>query len=57
VTVFDAELYLRLAAERTLLDAPGGDGHAEDSPLDVAGHALVAVGAITAGAAQAVVDD
>jgi hypothetical protein len=57
VTEFDAELYLRLAAERTLLDAPGGDGHAEDSPLDVAGHALVAVGAITAGAAQAVVDD
>jgi hypothetical protein len=57
VTEFDAELYLRLAAERTLLDAPGSDGHAEDSPLDVAGHALVAVGAITAGAAQAVVGD
>jgi hypothetical protein len=57
VTEFDAELYLRLAAERTLLDAPGDDGHAEDSPLDVAGHALVAVQAITAGAAQAVVDD
>jgi hypothetical protein len=57
VTEFDAELYLRLAAERTLLDAPDGDGHAEDSPLDVAGHALVAVRAITAGAAQAVVDD
>jgi hypothetical protein len=57
VTEFDAELYLRLAAERTLLDAPGGDGHAEDSLLDIAGHALVAVRAITAGAAQAVVDD
>jgi hypothetical protein len=57
VTEFDAELYLRLAAERTLLDAPGDDGHAEDSPLEVAGHALVAVRAITAGAAQAVVDD
>jgi hypothetical protein len=57
VTEFDAELYLRLAAERTLLDAPGDDGHAEDSPLDVAGHALVAVRAITAGAAQAVLDD
>jgi hypothetical protein len=57
VTEFDAELYLRLAAERTLLDVPDGDGHAEDSPLDVAGHALVAVRAITAGAAQAVVDD
>jgi hypothetical protein len=57
VTEFDAELYLRLAAERTLLDAPDGDGRAEDSPLDVAGHALVAVRAITAAAAQAIVDD
>jgi hypothetical protein len=57
VTEFDAELYLRLAAERTLLGRPGDDGHAGDSPLDVAGHALVAVQAITAGAAQAVVDD
>ncbi len=57
MTEFDAELYLRLAAERTLLDAPGDDGHAGGSPLDVAGHALVAVRAITAGAAQAVVDD
>jgi hypothetical protein len=57
VTEFDAELYLRLAAERTLLDAPGDDGHAEGSPLDVAGHALVAVRAISAAAAQAVLDD
>ena len=57
MTEFDAELYLRLAAERTLLDAPGDDGHAADSPLDIAGHALVAVRAISAGAAQSVVDD
>ena len=57
MTEFDAELYLRLAAERTLLDAPGDDGHVADSPLDVAGHALVAVRAISAGAAQSVVDD
>jgi len=57
VTEFDAELYLRLTAERTLLDAPGDDGRSEDSPLDVAGHALVAVQAITASAAQAVMDD
>ena len=51
MTEFDAELYLRLTAERTLLDAPGGDGRSEDSPLDVAGHALVAVQAITPSAA------
>jgi hypothetical protein len=57
VTEFDPELYLRLTAERALLDTPGGDGRSEDPPLDVAGHALVAVRAITAGAAQAVVDD
>jgi hypothetical protein len=57
VAEFDAELYLRLAGERTLLDPSGDDGPAEASPLEAAGHALVAVGAITAGAAQAIVDD
>jgi hypothetical protein len=57
VAEFDAELYLRLAGERTLLDSSGDDGPAESSPLEAAGHALVAVGAITAGAAQAIVDD
>jgi hypothetical protein len=50
-------LYLRLAGERTLLDAAGDDGPGGVSPVDVAGHVLVAVGAITAGQAQAIVDD
>ena len=54
---FDAELYLRLAGERTLLDAAGDDWPGGVSPVDVAGHVLVAVGAITAGEAQAIVDD
>jgi hypothetical protein len=57
VTESGAELYLRLAGERALLDPPGDDGPAESSPLEAAGHALVTVGAITAGAAQAIVDD
>lgn len=57
VAEFDAELYLRLAGERALLDPPGDDDQSGASPLDVAGHALVAVGAITAGEAQAIVDD
>jgi hypothetical protein len=57
VTESGAELYLRLAGERTLLDRAGADGHADDSPLDAAAHALVAVGAITVGAAQAIVDE
>ena len=54
---FDAELYLRVAGERTLLDAAGDDGPGGVSPVDVAGHVLVAAGAITAGQAQAIVDD
>ena len=54
---FDAELYLRMAGERTLLDAAGDDGPAGVSPVDVAGHVLVAVGAIVAGQAHAIVDD
>lgn len=52
-----AEQYLRLAGERALLDPPGDDGPAESSPLEAAGHALVTVGAITAGAAQALASD
>ncbi len=53
----DAELYLRLAGERALLDPPPGEGRSDDSRLETAGHALVAVGALTARVAQAIVDD
>ena len=53
----DAELYLRLAGERALLDPAADHGQRDDSPLGAAGHALVAVGALTAGVAQAIVDD
>jgi hypothetical protein len=56
VVEFDAELYLRLTGERTLLDPPGDDGPFRAWPLDAAGHALVAVGAITGGQARAIVD-
>jgi hypothetical protein len=49
----DAELYLRLTGERALLDPVAGDDAADTSPLGTAGHALVAVGALTAGVAQA----
>ena len=53
----DAELYLRLAGERVLL-GPGPEGGAPpESRLSTAAHALVAVGAIPAGTAQAIVDD
>jgi hypothetical protein len=52
-----AELYLRLAGERALLDpGPGGDPP-EHAALETAAHALVAVGAMTAAAAQAIVND
>jgi hypothetical protein len=53
----DAELYLRLTGERALLEPAADDGRPDDSPLGTAGHALVAVGALTAGVAQAIVDD
>ncbi|MGI8448742.1 MAG: hypothetical protein ACR2MP_16495 [Streptosporangiaceae bacterium] len=53
----DAELYLRLAGERTLLDPRADGGPPGDAALDGAAHALVAVGAMSAGAAQAIVDD
>ena len=52
----DAERYLRLAGERAVLD-PADGGQPDDSALDTAGQALVAVGALTAGVAQAVMDD
>ena len=48
---FDAELYLRLTGEQALLDRGGDQGQPWDAPLDAAAHALVAVGAMTAGAA------
>jgi hypothetical protein len=57
VAVFDAEQYLRLAGEAMLLDHRAGEGQSWESPLDSAGHALVALGALDAGRAQAIVDD
>jgi hypothetical protein len=54
---FDAELHLRLAGEGLLVDHPGVDGGAWESPLDAVAHALVAVGALPAATAQAIVDD
>jgi hypothetical protein len=54
---FDAELYLRLTGERTLLDRGGNDGRPWDSPLAEAARALVAVGMMTADTAQAVLED
>jgi hypothetical protein len=53
----DAEQYLRLAGERAVLDRAADHGQPDDSALGAAGHALVAVGALTAGVAQAIVDD
>ena len=53
----DAELYLRLTGERALLEPAADDGRPDDSPLSTAAHALVAVGALTAGVAQAIADD
>ena len=53
----DAELSLRLTGERALLDPMAEHGGADTSALGTAGHALVAVGALTAGVAQAIVDD
>ncbi|MGH3068175.1 MAG: hypothetical protein ACRDND_00575 [Streptosporangiaceae bacterium] len=53
----DAELYLRLTGERALLDRFSDGDPSENAALDAAAHALVAVGAMMAGAAQAIVDD
>jgi hypothetical protein len=53
----DAELYLRLTGERTLLDPAPGEGRSDGSRLETAAHALVAVGALTAGVAQGIVND
>ncbi len=54
---FDPELYVRLIGERTLLDR-GGRGRAPwDSPGVQAAAALIAVGLLDAGRAQAVLDD
>jgi hypothetical protein len=54
---FDAELYLRLTGERMLLDHGGNGGRPWDSPLAEAARALVAVGAATAEAGHAVLED
>jgi hypothetical protein len=53
----DAELYLRLTGERTLLAPAPGEGRSDDSRLETAAHALVAVGVLTAGVAQGIVND
>jgi hypothetical protein len=53
---FDAELYLRLAGERMLLDQASSRG-SWDSPVVHAARALVAAAVIDADAAQAVADD
>jgi hypothetical protein len=55
VAEFDAELHLRLAGERILVDRRG-DG-VWQTPLDAVAHALVAVGALPAATAQGIVDD
>jgi hypothetical protein len=57
-TAFDAELYLRLEAERVLLDSFGsGRGAPWDSPLLETAAALVAVDALEETRAQDIVDD
>jgi len=57
VAELDAELHLRLAGERMLLDSRDDGAGPWESPLDAAGHALVAVGALPASTAQEIVDD
>jgi hypothetical protein len=57
VSNFDAELYLRLAGERALLDGADPDGGVAGSPLLEAARALVAVGSVETGVAQDIVDD
>jgi hypothetical protein len=54
---FDAELYLRRAGERSIIDAPLTGGAPWDSPLAEAGQALAAIGAISLETARQVVDD
>lgn len=54
---FDAELYLRLAGERMLLDGSGAEAAPWESPLRSAAEALVVVGAIEEHVAAAVLDD
>ena len=55
MTGFDAERYLRLVGERWVPD--GKDGPPWNPALAAAGAALVAVGAMTNSAAQAVIDE
>src|SRR5271168_2926934 len=57
VARFDAELYLRLLGEDTLLGAHDRSGEPFRSPLSEAAGALVAVGAVSAAKAEAVIDD
>jgi hypothetical protein len=57
VTAFDAELYLRLAAERLLAAGPDPYSSQEVSPLTVAAQALLAAGSIEERAVTAVLAD
>jgi hypothetical protein len=57
VPTFDAELYLRLAGERGVLARSDRHRPPWEWPLATASRALVAIGAIDAGTAQAVLDD
>jgi hypothetical protein len=57
MSVFDAELYLRLAGERALLGEHDHNGGPQDSPLTAAARALVAADAIATSQAQQVLDD
>jgi len=54
---FDAELYLRLAGERSLLGGSWRNRGPRDSPLTEAARALVAIGAIATDGAQSLIDD
>ena len=57
MTSFDAELYLRLAGEKRLLDGRDHNRGPWDSPITEAARALIAVAAIDADRTQAVIDD
>lgn len=55
---FDAELHLRLAAERGLLEPPDPrHGHMDESPSAASARALVAIGALSEETARAVLDE